>query len=138
MSTLKQLWVAVGGAIAMFVYSAFIDDNSLSGLDWVKIANMAVGAVAVWWATNGPVGSGAWQFAKTGMAALSAALVAFLSIIQVNGEISPPTGGEWVQIGIAVLTALGVLVTPGMRLSRTATSVSGTAVATRVYSTAPG
>jgi hypothetical protein len=112
----KQLLTAIAGTVIMFIYNRFIDDSRLSGLDWITIANMVVGAVGVWWATNGPVGSGLWQYAKTGMMGLSAALTAFLTIIQPNGEIHAPSGSEWWQIAIAVLTAVGVLVVPGPRL----------------------
>lgn len=112
MNTLKQLWVAVVGSVVMFAYSLFADDGGLSNQDWLKIANMLVGAYLVWQTTNGPVGSGAWQYAKTIALGSQALLVGVLSALSGGGI----TSTEWFQIAIAVLTAAGVLVTPGVRL----------------------
>ena len=107
-----QLWTAIAGTVVMFAYNLFADDNSLSTMDWIKIANMAVGAYLVWQTTNGPVGSGLWQYAKTAAMGAQALLIALLGFLP-DGL----SGTEVWQIVIAVATAIGVLVAPGSRLT---------------------
>jgi hypothetical protein len=126
-----QLWAAIGGTVVMFAFSLFNDEDGLTSLDGVKIANMAVGAYLVWQTTNGPIGSGLWQYAKTVAMGTQAGLVLLVSF-WTDGI----SGTEWVQIGIAVLTAAGVLVLPGSRLI--SNSPSSEARTSRVLSNALG
>lgn len=92
--------VAALAAALVAVGAALTGNNHIDATEWVNVAIATVGAFQVWWAANV---NGA-PYVKTGIAAATAGLIALQSYI-VGGV----TVSDWVQIGIAVLGALGVV-----------------------------
>jgi hypothetical protein len=77
--------------------------------DWVNVAIIGLGAVAVLGAGNLP--AGVWAHAKTIVAAATAVAVLLQSFIT-DGISS----AEWLQLALAALGALGVYVAPGPKV----------------------
>jgi hypothetical protein len=80
--------------------AAYTGNDHIDATEWVNVAIAAIGAFQVWWAANV---AGA-PYVKAGIAAASAGLIALQSYIVGGVTIS-----DWVQIGIAVVGALGVV-----------------------------
>jgi drug/metabolite transporter (DMT)-like permease len=77
--------------------------------DWVNVAIIGLGAVAVLGAGNLP--SGVWAYAKGIVAAATAVAVLLQSVIT-DGISS----AEWLQLLLAALGALGVYAAPGPKV----------------------
>jgi hypothetical protein len=94
---------AVVATVLAAVVAALTGDNAIDATEWVNVAILAVGACSVFAAPNVPGAA----FTKSVLAALSAGLVVLASVI---------IGGldtvELLQIGLAVLGALGVYAVP--------------------------
>jgi len=80
-----------------------------NGSDWVNVAIIGLGAVAVLGAGNLP--AGVWKYTKTIVAAATAVAVLLQSAIT-DGISS----AEWLQLALAALGALGVVAAPGPRV----------------------
>ena len=80
-----------------------------NGSDWVNVAIIGLGAVAVLGAGNLP--AGVWKYTKTIVAAATAVAVLLQSAIT-DGISS----AEWLQLALAALGALGVVVAPGPKV----------------------
>lgn len=104
MSRYRKLLTAVLGGVAVVLVSA-MTDNHISLVEALQMAVAGLLAFEVWQATNTPVWPYSKAVAAAGLAGLSLAIV-YLS--DTHGGLSL-TGGEWVNVGIAVLTAAGVL-----------------------------
>lgn len=91
-------------AAVTFLVTA-LSDNALSVEELLNLIIVVLGAIGVYAVPNFPEGPA--TFAKTGIAFLTAGLVAALSFL---------TGGigttEWLQIIIAAFTAIGVYIVP--------------------------
>jgi hypothetical protein len=92
--------VAALAAALVAVGAALTGNNHIDTTEWVNVAIAAVGAFQVWYAANV---NGA-PYVKAVIAAATAGLIALQSYIVGGVTIS-----DWVQIGLAVLGALGVL-----------------------------
>lgn len=71
--------------------------------EWLQIAVIGAGAIAVWWVPNFPQ----WPWLKTGVGAIIVGLNVALQLIE--GGITPE---EWYMIGVAVVGALGLIAAP--------------------------
>lgn len=98
--TLVQVVTTVGAAIA-----AAASDGTISGSEWINVILAAAGVFHVLGAGNTAIGP--WRYTK-GMFSGATALIAFASSA-LTGGISV---GEWWQIGVMVLGALGVTGVP--------------------------
>lgn len=91
-------------AAVTFLVTA-LSDNALSGEEMLNLIVVVLGAIGVYLVPNFP--EGVAKYAKTGIAFLTAGVVAALSFY---------TGGivttEWLQIIIAAFTAIGVYIVP--------------------------
>jgi hypothetical protein len=100
------LWLALGGTLLMTVLlgiqTATSDGTVTDGQEWIQISIGAVTAFGVWAAANLP--GATWI--KTAVASVLAALS-----ILVTAIIGGVNTGEIVNMVIAVLVALGVMVT---------------------------
>lgn len=96
-----------------------------TGVDYVNVAIMAAGSVAVWAAANFSVGIA--KYTKTGMQALTAGLVILQSAL--NDGI---TLDEWKQIAIAVVT---VILMPVLRDSQYIPADQRVPLSTDAYAT---
>lgn len=85
------------------VFAAGLGDGIISSTEWVNVAILGTGALAVFAAPNVP---GA-RYTKTVLSALTAGLTVLASVI-----IGGVSVAEWYQIGAAVLAAVGVFVAP--------------------------
>lgn len=102
MSMYRKALVAVVGAVAMALYSAFNGDNHITPEEAINIGIAAFTALQVFITANLPAGT-IWNYAKT----FTAVALGVLNLL-----VSEWTGGidnaEWVNLAIAALTALGV------------------------------
>lgn len=104
-----------GKFIAEVVFAAItaivagMADDVLDGSEWINVVIVSLGAVAVLGAGNLP--TGVWAYTKTIVAAATAGAV-FLQSAITDGVSS----SEWLQLGLAVLGALGVAAAPGPRV----------------------
>jgi hypothetical protein len=80
-----------------------------TGSDWVNVAIIGLGAVAVLGAGNLP--AGVWKYTKTLVSAATAVAVLLQSAIT-DGISS----AEWLQLALAALGALGVVAAPGPKV----------------------
>lgn len=87
--------LAIGGA-----FTVAIHDGSIDGHDWVNLAILAAGAIAVYFARNTP--SQPWS--KTVVAVFTAG-VTVLTSAWTDGTIGVD---EWVQVAMALVAALNV------------------------------
>jgi len=92
--------VAALAAALVALSAAYTGNDRIDLTEWVNVAIAAVGAFQVWWVANV---NGA-PYVKAGIAATTAGLVALQSYI-----IGGVTFSDWIQIGIAVVGALGVI-----------------------------
>jgi hypothetical protein len=92
-------------AIAALV-PALAGDNRVSSSEWVNVAVLTLGAVAVLGAGEFP--SGAWSHMKLYVSGATAGVVALQSLV--TGGVS---AAEWMQIALAVVAAGGVGVVAG-------------------------
>lgn len=95
--------LAVVATVISGIVVAMTGDSVISNVEWVNISIAGVGACAVFAAPNVP---GA-MYTKSILAALTAALTLMTSFITDGVSTS-----EWLQIGVAVLGALGVYAVP--------------------------
>lgn len=104
---------AVVGAILMTLSSA-VTDGHVDKYEWVQVAIAVTTAIGVWMVANLP----SFTYGKTLIAAV---------LVLLNGIVADLTSGisasEWLNLAIAVLTALGVMVVP----NRPAVTTTGTA-----------
>lgn len=91
--------VAVLAAALTFLVSAMSDGN-ITNVEWTQLAIAAVTAVGVYVAPNIPE----FPYTKT----IVAALLAGLNLVVSALSDSTITTSEWLNIGLAVLAALGV------------------------------
>jgi hypothetical protein len=100
------LWLALGGTLLMTVLlgiqTATSDGTVTDGQEWIQISIGAVTAFGVWAAANLP--------GATWIKSAVASVLAALSIL-VTAIIGGVNTGEIVNMVIAVLVALGVMVT---------------------------
>lgn len=96
-----QVLVTVGAAIAA-VYTG----GGITTTEWVNVAIIGVGALAVFAGPNVPGAA----YTKAILSALSAGLVVLSSAI--TGGISVP---EWIQVAIAAAGAVGVYALPNTK-----------------------
>lgn len=101
--TYAKACAAVLATILAGVVGALTGDNVISPVEWINVAILAVGALAVFAAPNVPGAS----ITKAVLAVLSAVLVLLVNLI-VDGV----TVSEWLQLGVAALGALGVYAIP--------------------------
>jgi peptidoglycan/LPS O-acetylase OafA/YrhL len=94
---------AVVATVLSGVVAALTGDNVIGNVEWINIAILGVGALAVFTGPNVP---GA-RITKAVLAVLSAVLVLLVNLI-VDGV----TISEWMQLGVAALGALGVYAVP--------------------------
>jgi hypothetical protein len=80
-----------------------------TGSDWVNVAIIGLGAVAVLGAGNLP--AGVWKYTKSIVSAATAVAVLLQSAIT-DGVSS----AEWIQLALAAAGALGVLAAPGPKV----------------------
>lgn len=106
---LKFIAQVVATVVAAIVAASV--DNVVDNTEWINVVIVGLGAVAVLGAGNLP--SGVWAYAKTIVAAASAGAVFLQSAIS-DGISS----SEWLQLGLAVLGAVGVLALPGPRVNQ--------------------
>lgn len=98
-----KFFAAVVATVLSGVVAALLGDNVVSPTEWVNVAVLAVGALAVFAAPNVP---GA-RYTKAVLAVLAAVLTVLASAI-VGGI----TQVEWYQIALAALAAVGVYAVP--------------------------
>ncbi len=89
-----------------FLVTAFADNN-LSNEELINLGVVVVGAIGVYALPNFP--NSIAKYAKSGLAFLTAGLVAMLSFF--SDGISPT---EWMQILLAAFAAIGVYVVPNV------------------------
>jgi hypothetical protein len=90
-------------AVAFLVTA--LADNNLSTEELLNLVVVVLGAIAVYAVPNLPEGFA--KYAKTGVAFLTAAIIAALSFLT-DGV----TTTEWLQIVLAAFTAIGVYIVP--------------------------
>ena len=99
----KSITYVILAAITFLVTA--LTDNHLDGVELINLGIVLLGAVGVYLIPNFP--ETAAKYAKTGVTAATAALIAALSFF--SDGISTT---EWLQIGIATLAAIGVYIVP--------------------------
>jgi hypothetical protein len=107
---MSKLIAALVGA-ALVVLTSALSDGHMTVVEDVQVAISVATACGVWITANVP----AMTWAKTAIAALLAALNLVVTYLAAG----PITGSEWANIGIAVLTALGVYAIPNKGASVT-------------------
>lgn len=95
----------LAGAVIVLALPAITGGAVWGHHEWLNFAVLALGQIYIFVGANLEASSG--KYLKGIVAAGSAAFVALNSLIA-----WPPTTTEWAQVGVAVLAALGVLVTP--------------------------
>lgn len=91
-------------AAVTFLVTA-LSDNKLSGEEILNLVVVVLGAIGVYLVPNFP--EGVAKYAKTGIAFLTAGVIAALSFWTGGIEVT-----EWLQIIIAAFTAIGVYIVP--------------------------
>ena len=94
---------AVVATVLTGVVAALTGDAVIDDVEWINVAIVGVGALAVFAAPNVP---GA-RVTKAVLAVLSAVLVLLVNMIADGITMS-----EWMQLGVAALGALGVYAVP--------------------------
>lgn len=102
-------------AAVTFLVTA-LSDNTVSGEELVNLAVVIVGAIGVYAIPNFP--EGVAKYVKTGVTLATAGLMALLSFWS-DGI----TTTEWLQIGVAALSAIGVFIVPNTLGSQKADTV---------------
>jgi hypothetical protein len=105
----------VVGAFLTFLLPALVaGDGKVDTSEWVNVGILGFGSLMVLNGGELPDRvSAVWSKAKFFISALLAGLVVFQSALS---DASGITTGEWWQVAIAVLTALGVLAAPGPKV----------------------
>lgn len=98
-----KLFAAVVATLMSAVIAALTGDATISDIEWINVAILGVGALAVFASPNVPGAS----ITKAVLAVLSAVLVLSVNLIADGITIS-----EWLQLGMAALGALGVYAVP--------------------------
>lgn len=101
-----------GAQIAATIIAAIIaalSDDRIDFVEWLNVGVLGLGAVGVLGAGNLP--AGVWAYMKSYVAAASAALVLWQSLA--SGGM---TAGEWMQLAVAALGAVGVYAIPGPKV----------------------
>lgn len=96
--------VYIALAAVAFLTTA-LTDNALSVEEILNLVVVVLGAIGVYWVPNAPENLA--KYAKTGVAFLTAAVVAALSFLT-DGI----TTSEWLQIVVAAFAAVGVFIVP--------------------------
>lgn len=102
----NKFWLAVLATIVQALIPV-LDDDVIDRMEWVIVAIAAVNAVMVVVIPNLPVG-GLVNYLKSFTAAAMAALTLMTTLL-VDGTLS---GTDWLNIGVAVLAALGIWAVP--------------------------
>lgn len=89
------------GALAVLLLPLLAGADLTDRHQWLNAGILAAGTVAI--AVNSNLEAGAARYAKGIIAALTAALVALNTLSQ-----WPPGRADWIQVALAVLTAVGV------------------------------
>lgn len=103
MSRYSKLFAQVLATILTALVPLFIGNQHIGVTEWVNVAIVGVSAAGVFAAPNVPGAA----YTKSILAALAAALTVLVSAVV--GGITP---GEYAQIALAVLGALGVYAVP--------------------------
>lgn len=103
MSKYAKFIAIVVATVLSAVAAALVGDNVISPQEWVNVAILGVGALGVFAAPNVPGAT----YTKSVLAALAAGLTVLATVI--IGGVSTV---ELIQIGLAVLGALGVFAVP--------------------------
>ena len=107
MSNYLKFAAQVGATVLAAVVALLNGTDHQPGVsDWVNVAIVGLGAVAVLGAGNLP--DGVWRYTKTIVAAATAVAVLLQSVL--TDGIS---AAEWLQLALAALGALGVAGAPG-------------------------
>ena len=106
-----KAFAAVVATILSGVIAALAGDGVIDLQEWVNVAILAAGALAVFTAPNVP---GA-RFTKAVLAVVTAVLTLAVNLIVGGLDLT-----EWLQLGMAALAALGVYAVPN-----TGTAVDG-------------
>jgi hypothetical protein len=96
------------GVAAIVAASA---DNRVDAAEWINVLILTLGAVSVLGA--GELPAGVWAHTKTIVAGVTAGAVLAVSYVSDGWYI---TTTEWLQIGLAVLAAIGIAVVPGPKV----------------------
>jgi len=102
MNYVKAL-AAVVATVLSAVVAALAGGSGISTAEWINVAILGAGALAVFAAPNVP---GA-NFTKSALAVITAVLT--LAVTLIDGGI---TSSEWLQLAVAGLAALGVYALP--------------------------
>lgn len=97
---------AVLATVVSGVIAALTGDGAVDTVEWVNVAILAAGALAVFTAPNVP---GA-RITKAVLAVITAVLTLAVNLIAGGLTIT-----EWLQLGMAALAALGVYAVPNTR-----------------------
>jgi hypothetical protein len=103
----KFIAQVVAAALAAAV--AALADDVIDGSEWINVLIVSLGAISV--AGAGELPQGIWAHTKTIVAAATAGAV-FLQSAITDGM----TTSEWLQLGLAVMAALGVAFAPGPKV----------------------
>lgn len=96
-------------ALVMTVLTAvvpLVGHGHLTRVEWMQLAISATAAFGVWAAANLP----SWTWAKSAVAGVLAALNVLVTFVGAGG--GSLTAVEWVNLGLAVLAAIGVHAVP--------------------------
>jgi hypothetical protein len=108
-----KLIAAVAGAVASSLVALGFTGGHLTTTEIVNLAIAGVGAFQVWYVSetsDNPNG-------KAIISGVAAALIALQSFVSGGGVLN---AAEWLQIGVAALTAMGILGAPGVSLKENA------------------
>jgi hypothetical protein len=98
------------GLAGVGVLIASLADGKVSDVEFVNVIIAFLGAIPVYWFAN--KATGVFQYTKTIVAFLVAALSA-LAVILVNGAgIGGVTVAEWLNVAVVAFAAIGVAVIP--------------------------
>jgi hypothetical protein len=103
-----KAFTAVVATILSAVAAALTGDGSISAVEWVNVAVLAVGSAGVFAAPNVPGAA----FTKSVLAVLTAVLTLLTSVIT-DGIATT----EWLQLALAALGAVGVFAVPNSAAS---------------------
>lgn len=107
-STYLKFAAQVFAAAVSALIAALVDDR-IDFSEWINAGVLALGAVAVLGAGDLP--AGVWRYTKPIVSVASAVLVLWQSLAT-DGM----STGEWLQLAVAALGALGVYAAPGPKV----------------------
>lgn len=99
-----KTWLAVVAAVASLLV-AFLSDNAISTVEWVMLGTAFITAISMYVVPN--LTDGTARYAKGIVTFLLAAFGVLYVVLQ--GGV---TTSEWIMVGIAGLTAIGVPLLP--------------------------